>query len=278
MIQGADVHAGYGKIAWSVAAGVIGFVWAKCTTGNEPGIDAQFEANVAGCKEHGIPVGGYHFGFPLPDDPKHPGRSPEEQAERAFRDSKGLGRERGELPHAIDAEWPPPNEFDDYVGADKVDKGWGCTRPEVSEWFRRYCARATELWGRKPVVYTYPAWWRWLASGTDVSWASEYDLWFANYRWLGPGTPPDGWVAPEIGWVRGTWSDFTVCQYSAEGSAERIQGINACPVDRDCIRDEETLRRLADLSDPLRPEQLMAEAPIVRPPLEWTLPTDRNVD
>ena len=54
MIQGADVHAGYGKINWPVAAAVLGFVYAKCTTGNDPGIDQQFEANVAGCAEHGI--------------------------------------------------------------------------------------------------------------------------------------------------------------------------------------------------------------------------------
>jgi GH25 family lysozyme M1 (1,4-beta-N-acetylmuramidase) len=272
MIQGADVHAGYGKIAWEKAAAVLRFVYVKCTTGNSPGVDAQFAANVSGAIAHDVAVGGYHFSYPLPDDAAHPGRSPEEQAERAFRDSRGLGSREGELPHAIDAEWPPPQECDDYVGRDKVDKGWKCTRPQMSEWFRRYCVHATKLWGRKPIIYTYPAWWRWLAEGADVSWAREYEVWFADYAHPGPGTPPDGWVAPHMPWVAGTWDDFTICQYSAEGSGERIPGIAACPVDRDCIRDEETLRRLTShgVSASVEPGQLLPDAETVHPrvPLE----------
>lgn len=235
MIQGVDVHAGYGRIDWSTASEHVRFAYVKCTTGNSPGVDAQFEANVEGCELHGVFVGAYHFAFPLPDDDAHPGRSPEDQVERAWVGCKEHGSRPGELPHAVDAEWPAPQDA----------AKWGCTPAQISDWLRRYCEAATAKWGRKPIIYTYPAWWRWLAEGADVSWASDYDLWFADYGWTGPGTPPDDWQAPHLSWLRGTWDDWTLCQYSAVGSTVRIPGINACPIDRDCIRDEATLERLA---------------------------------
>lgn len=238
MIQGCDVHAGYGRIDWGAASKVVRFCWAKCTEGNKDYIDEQFASNVAGCKANGVPVGSYHFAFPLPDHKDHPGRSPEEQVERAFAGCKGLGSKPGELAHMLDAEWPAPED---------AERKWGCTRPQISMWLKRYCELATQRWVRKPVIYTYPYWWRWLAAGADVSWAPEYELVFADYGHPGPGMPPDGWVPPHMSWVSATWRDWAVCQYSADGSKERIPGINACPVDRDCIRDEPTLRRLANL-------------------------------
>lgn len=234
MIQGCDVHAGYGRINWGVACAVVVFCWAKCTTGNDAGVDAQFIANVAGCKEHGVYVGAYHFAYPLPEDPAHPGRGPEDQIDAFFAASNAIGSQPGELSPAIDAEWPAPEDA----------ATWGCTRPQISAWLKRAAERATLRFGRKPVIYTYPAWWRWLAAGADVSWASDYDLWFADYAHSGPGTPPDGWQSPHMPWVAQTWSDWAVCQYSAEGSKERIPGINACPIDRDCIAETATLSRL----------------------------------
>lgn len=238
MIQGVDVHDGYGKINWAVACADVAFCWARCTVGNEPAKDDhQFAANVAGCKQHGVAVGAYHFAYLLPADDAHPGRSPEDQIDRFFAVSGGLGSQRGELAPVIDAEWPAPQDA----------AGWECTRLQISDSLRRACEHATLRFGRAPIVYTYPDWWRWLAAGADVSWASAYELWFADYAHSGPGTPPDGWQPPHLPWVASTWTDWAVCQYSAEGSTERIPGIAACPIDRDCIRDAATLARLTSL-------------------------------
>lgn len=274
MIQGVDVWHGYGTIDWkrARAEGGVRFCWAKCTQGNDPERDDRsFARHVAGCKEAGVYVGAYHYCYALPDDPEHPGRSPEEEIDRFFARSGGLGRGRGELPPMLDAEHPAPERASEF----------GCTRPQMSAWLRRAAERVVALWGRRPVIYTYPAWWRWLAQGANVSWAREYELVFADYGWPGPGTPPDGWQAPHIGWVKGTWADFTVCQYSADGSPARIPGIPACPIDRDCIRDEATLLRLANMSEPLRPEQLLPEPQTVTSlteSLEVLRPTDRELE
>jgi hypothetical protein len=94
------------------------------------------------------------------------------------------------------------------------------------------------------VIYTYPWWWHWL-EGIPTSWASSYRLWFADYGWPGVVLPPDGWISPHAHGVAETWPDgWKICQYSAERSAERVPGVDACPVDRDCIRNEETLLEL----------------------------------
>jgi len=259
MIQGIDCHAGYGAINWAVACAMVRFCYVKCTTGNQSGVDAQFVANVAGCRERCVAVGAYHFAFPLPDHPDHPGRSPEEQAERAYRDSDGLGSCPGDLPHAVDAEWPAPQDA----------AGWGCTRPQIGEWLRRYCVRATALWGRPPVIYTYPSWWRWLSEGADVSWASEYLLWLADYDHPGPGMPRDGQQPSHLPWLARTWERETIWQYSADGSTERIPGIQAAAVDRNCIRDEATLARLRGVA-----EVIAIDGGTVHPPVPLPEPPE----
>lgn len=254
MLQGVDVHAGYGAVDHEKLSKVVRFCYAKMTEGNENYVDPQYAANVAGCRKYGTPIGCYHFAEPLPiDELNHPGRSPKDQARRAFAACLGVGTKDGDLPHVIDAEWPSPGDL----------AKWGCTAQQISDWLREYCEEATILWGRKPVIYTYPSWWRWLAANADVSWARAYLLFFADYGHSGPGTPPDGWRDPHESWVAGTWSEWAICQYSAEGSGERLDGINACPIDRDCIRDEETLAKLLRVSAAV-PEQL-DEAPIIHP-------------
>ncbi len=238
MIQGVDVHGGYGPIDWpTVAASGVRFGWAKCTEGNEPAKDdGSFRRNVAGMREAGIIPGGYHFPYPLRANGINTGRAPRDQAERAFARSSGLGSQPGELAHVVDAEWPAPQDW----------ARWGVTAVSISDWLQEYCERAIGLWGRKPVIYTYPWWWAALDRGIDVSWAAEYKLWMADYHHNGPGMPADGSspVLPE------PWQDWAAWQYSAQGSTERIPGIAACPVDRDCVRSETMLMWLAGLEPP----------------------------
>lgn len=260
MILGVDVFSGYGVIDWAAAAQAgVRFAYVKCTEGNEARRDdTAFTRNVAGCKAAGVLVGSYHFPYPLPSGQGLPvGRSPREQAERAYEACGGLGERPGELPHAVDAEWPEVGEWGK----------WGCTAKQLSDWLREYCIHATLLWSRQPIIYTYPFWWKALAGAADVSWAAEYDLWIANYTHPGDGLPKphEGPIVPA------PWTDYAIHQFSADKSPTRVPGIPVCPLDRNVIRDEETLRRLARLDEtPTEPAivpaiQSVVDLPIVHP-------------
>lgn len=242
MIPGLDVHAGYGRLSWKlVAASGYRFAYCKSTQGNDPQKDdLTWKRNVQEAQANGMAAGVYHFAYPLPYGEKKPaGRHPIEQAERFHTRVGGHGSLIGQLAPAVDAEWPPPEEWEQ----------WGCTATQINDWLREHCHAVALLFGRLPVIYTYPAWWRALIhGGADTGWAAKYPLWLASYTWLGPGTPPRGWETPHLSWVRETWEGWSICQHSAEGSKVRIPGITACPVDRNVIRDMTTLRRL--LGDP----------------------------
>lgn len=239
MIPGVDTWSGYGLIDWhQVYRAGYRFAIVKMAEGNEPRRDDMlFRASVEGAKAAGLFVGGYFFPYPLPSGPGLPsGRAPEEQAERAFTVSQGLGMRPGELPHCVDAEWPEVGDWG----------RWGCDARQIGDWLKRYCQRATALWGRPPIIYTYPFWWRVLSTNADVSWAADYDLWIANYSHPGEGVPP-ATLQPI---VPSPWRRWRFWQHSAKGSPVRVPGIHACPVDRNVFAGSfDDLRRLA-LHDP----------------------------
>lgn len=248
MILGVDCWHGYGVIAWHRAAKAgVRFAIAKCTEGNE-GKDPAYDRNVAGCKEAGILVGAYHFAFPLPSGPGKPaGRSPKEQAERFFTGSNGLGAQPGELPPVLDLEWPPQHERDKKSG-EIVNKWvvWDVDAASIADWGLECLAEMERLWGRTPALYTYPFFWQTLgAHGLRSEWA-RYPLWIANYTHPGDGVPP----ATKRPAVPAPWKDWAIWQFSADGSPARIDGIPVSPIDRNVVRDEETLRRLAWLDGP----------------------------
>jgi len=257
-----DCFSGYGRPDFGlVAASGIRAMWHQCGQGNEPGHDDRlFLSNTEAAAANGIAVGAYFFPFPLPEG-RYPngtrilGRSPEEQVERFATLSLFLGSKVGELSPMIDAEWPAPIDW----------ARWGCTAPQISEWLRVFAELVHQQWGRLPLIYTYPDFWRHLISGgADVSWASRYRLWAAAYTHLGPGVPRDTEHPP----VLAPWGDnWDVWQYSAQGSSERIPGVSVPVVDRDCIRDEETFRVLRGMPrhDPDAITQPV-EVPTVRPP------------
>lgn len=254
-LPGVDTHAGYGPIdADKLKAFGIRHLWAKCTEGDQGGgkyVDQQFARTVAECKRVGIPVGAYHFCFPLSGGTVDRGANavgdtPEEQLEYFWANSKGLGSQPGELSPAIDAEWPAPQD------ASK----WGITRASINEWLKRFCELVAERWGRNPLIYTYPAWWKWLSEGADTSWASEYLVWWADYDHPGPGVPtgtPSHWH-----WQK-TWENWAGWQYSADGSPTKVPGLNSVPVDRGCIRNERILDVLMGV------DILPPDFPIVHP-------------
>src|SRR5579864_9557685 len=101
MLRGLDVSAAQGRVDWGCVAGMgCRFAIIKCKQGND-GIDPRFAENVAGAKAAGLLVGAYHFAYPLPK------LDPRAQA-RAFFEASSLGNRAGELPPALDLEWPAP--------------------------------------------------------------------------------------------------------------------------------------------------------------------------
>lgn len=227
---GVDVYSGYGVIDWQAAKqGGVEFAIIKMGEGNEPARDdTSFARNVAGCRAADIACGGYFFPYILRPSDKHPGRPAKEQAQRAFELSKGLGGAAGDIPHMVDLEWPARDDWHDY----EIDGAF------FSEFSQEYCEESTGLWGRKPVIYTYPYEW---AGVQNAGWAAAYDLVLAGYVHSGSGLPQEADLAkrptPE------PWDEWRFLQFSADGSNVRVPGIPRAPVDRDCFRGNVTQLR-----------------------------------
>lgn len=213
MLRGIDVSSVQGSVPFAkLAAMDIRFCIAKCQQGND-GKDPFFERNIKACAEHGIVSGEYHFAYPLPHlDPK-------KQAEGFFAASKGAA----DLPPFIDAEWPEPAVKDPATGALKYPwRKWGCTASQISDFLAACCARMTELFGRKPIIYTYPWWWAEVAKAGDasVAWAADYPLWMASYK---TGWPKQG----EKPAIPKPWKDWLFWQFDGNGGLRFPNGVDA---------------------------------------------------
>lgn len=261
MIPGLDVYSGYGRINWKlVASAGYRFTWVKCAEGNDPKKDdTSYRRNIDESRANGMAAGAYFFAYPLPyGEGKPTGRSPLDQAARFAEVSGLLGSRPGELAPAFDLEWPPPEQW----------SYWGCTAESISEWGREFCEAITLLWGRLPVIYTYP-WFESRLGVSDDHWAGRYPLWMAAYTHPGEGMPPESKEPP----IPPPWHDWAVWQHSADGSTVHVPGVPVSHVDRDVIKNEETFRRLTNerVWDPDAETQ-----PSVRPPVappEWATVT-----
>ena len=225
MIRGLDASSVQGMlpIAALDAAGCK-FLIHKCQQGND-GKDPCFERNTSAAKNAGWKVGAYHFLYPLPH------LDPLAQAEGFFKAST-LGAASGELPPALDLEWPDP---------DAGWANWGCTGPQICDWSRKCCERVAQLYGRKPMIYIYPYFAAKLrgrgATGGDMSWLSDYPLWIASYA-AKPVIP-----AP--------WSTWSMWQYDGNGGERMPNGGDA-----DFNRfngDDAALEAFCQISQPDRP-------------------------
>ncbi len=274
MLLGIDVWHGYGPIDWAQAkAAGVRFAYAKCTQGNDDdlrtleneGKDPRFDEYVAGAKAAGIPVGAYLFGYPLPEGGAA-GRTPEEQAQRFFADSKALGKAPGELPPALDLEWPArwdKRKID--ANGNLIDQWqrWKVDAEFIARWGLAALAEIERLWGRIPVLYTYPDFWLRLGTWGRLPEWRRYLLWIATHTRGGmQNTLP---VAGERPLVVPSFNDWTIWQFSADGSPISVPGVPACPLDRNVIKDEATLRRLLMLD------------PAPAPPAFLDLTTTRGV-
>jgi len=246
MILGVDCWYGYGKIDWARAhvAGVR-FALLKCTQGND-GKDPRFNEYAEGCRNAGVPSAPYLFGYPLPSDPKHPGRGPEEQARRLYADCGG----QCDLPPVLDLEWPP--HFEKEKGTSKIlDRWtqWAVDGAFIAAWGLACLAELERLFGRTPIIYTYPHFWQSLGEHGKNPEFAKYPLWIANY------THPNDWMPPAGARpiVPAPWKDYAIWQFSADGSPMRVPGIPASPLDRNVMRQETLDELLGKTPQPVRP-------------------------
>lgn len=213
---GIDISSAQGELAdahWATIAKSRSFVYAKARTGNDHD-DPRFSRYVAQARAAGMSVGAYLFAYCLPDAAGHAGRDPESQAQAFFEAAEGLGGAAGDLAPAIDLEWPTSGDW----------PKWGCSAPQIADWALRCAVRVETLFGRRPVIYTYPYW----ARSVGLAGLNAYPLWIASYR-----AKPD---------VPLPWSSQDLWQTSGGG----LTLPNGMPCDEDQCEDE-ALTRLLDL-------------------------------
>lgn len=207
----------YVDVDWKrVAASGVRFAYCRCGYGNESP-DGSFAVFAAGAEAAGIAVGAYHVGFPI-RIAQDPGSSPEEQARAHFAASHSQGINPGELPPALDLEWPVPGTPE-----------WGrhgCTPEFVRAWTLAYLAEMRALLGgRLPVLYDgFPNYWTAIGGSSEPLFA-EYPLWRVDYR-PRPVTP-------------GPWTEFALWQCG--GGSGRLP--SGAPVDEDVFRGDEAAWR-----------------------------------
>jgi GH25 family lysozyme M1 (1,4-beta-N-acetylmuramidase) len=169
MIKGIDVSDAQGiipQVQWQAVALDKKFVYNEARIGND-GNSKYFDQNVAGQKTAGLISGAYLYAECLPDNPAHPGRDPESQAQAFFEASNGLGGNPGELPPCIDLEDPDPAHW----------QFLGITPMFLEDWTGRCIDKVKALFGRAPMVYIYP-WW---AEEAKLTAAGRCPLWLAVY-------------------------------------------------------------------------------------------------
>lgn len=184
------------------------FVFVKATEGTTVR-NAHFEADRRDARAAGLYVGAYHYARPH----RTPG-SALAQAQ-AFVGVIGDQQRVGTLPPVLDLEANDSR-----------------MRPaELLAWARAFLSAVEQRTGRRPIVYSYPAFWSASMGGTRE--LAGYPLWIAHYTSRdAPRTPG--------------WSAWTFWQHTSSGSVPGVRG----KVDRNRFRG--TSQQLAALAlDPV---------------------------
>jgi GH25 family lysozyme M1 (1,4-beta-N-acetylmuramidase)/peptidoglycan hydrolase-like protein with peptidoglycan-binding domain len=211
-ILGVDVSHHNGAIDWQ-AIKAFGFKYAFCKATEGTNFkDPRFDENWRGMREAGLLRSAYHFANPLLD--------PLAQA-RFFREVVGP-LQKGDLPPVLDLE-----KVTSRTPSETVEFALACLR------------HMEELFGVRPIFYTYPGYWGTALGKTDR--LKDYPLWEAHYT---SGMSPLAMVP---------WKHWTFWQYTNQG---RVTGIpQALDVNR-FQGGEDALALLANLG---------TEAPTVEP-------------
>jgi GH25 family lysozyme M1 (1,4-beta-N-acetylmuramidase) len=216
MLRGVDVSVLQGDIDWkAVVAEGLRFAIIKCAEGNKPAADAKFHANRDGAKAAGIVVGAYNFAYPLPHI------APSDAAKQHYDLCEGLGSDPGDLPPALDLEWPEPGDW----------QKWNCNADQIRGWALGYLDAATSLWGCTPTLYTYPNFWMRIGGPAESEFAT-YALWIASYQH--PLEWPNDTMKPLS---FGPWGGKWAIWQSSGGSFYKLP--NGAPCDTDLFNGDE---------------------------------------
>jgi len=181
--QGIDVSGWQGNVNWqSVKNDGYSFAFVKATEGTGF-TDQQFAQNWQGTKNAGVVRGAYHY--------FHPDLDPVAQANHFINTIGTLAP--NDLPPVLDLEHA------DNLSATTV-------LSKAQQWLDV----VENTTGRKPIVYTYPSFWKDNLGNTQQF--SDYPLWIANY------TSASGPIVP------GGWKNWTFWQYSDSGRVNGISG------------------------------------------------------
>lgn len=172
---GVDVSHWQGVMDWAKAkANGVQFAFIKATEHNSHA-DTQFSRNWEKARENGILRGAYHF--------YRFGYDPIAQANWFL--AHIPANDVGELPLVVDVE--------------------DTDQPAQAAELKRFLDAIEAKRGRKPIIYTARWWWNAARWGGAVDWASDYDLWVANYTTAqAPVWPTD-------------WGDWAFWQFTSEG-------------------------------------------------------------
>ena len=179
-VEGVDVSRWDGTVDWAaVRSAGIAFAIARVSDGLAYP-DSSFDANWAAIKAHGMVRGSYQYFEPAQD--------PIAQANLVLQRVGALGP--GDLPPALDIE---------TMG--------GLTSAAVAASMAQWIERIRFATGRRPIVYTSPAFWSALGNANVAA-----DLWVANWAVTCPSVP-------------GPFASWKLWQYSATGSVSGIAGM-----------------------------------------------------
>lgn len=194
----------------------IAFGWARCKVGNNPGRDSVFEQTMRAYQVVGIIRGGYCFPFPLTH------LDPIEQAkmflEALLIDAEVVGTSLGELPYAIDAEWPAPEDWAKR----------GCTPDQIVDFLVALMKYMEEQTGIKGVLYSYPYYLQAISKAKNYAQLMRYKLWLAGgpQYMNGNGQWPD-LRTYKVPVVPGWGTDWLFNQWDGDGGRRLTNGRDA---------------------------------------------------
>ncbi len=185
VVHGIDVSHYQGTIDWNdVAKSGMAFAFIKATDGIGAG-DPMFATNWKAARQAGLRRGAYHFFRPLTD-----------ALQQADNFIARLDGDWGELPPVLDFE---------LLG--------GAYPNQAPEAAKQWMETIEAACGRKPIVYTGPAFW--ISSLHDSQLFADHPLWIAQYTSAPQPRMPSAWKA------------WTFWQHSEKGQVPGIHG----PVD-----------------------------------------------
>ncbi|SRR6266498_2082386 len=225
-IRGIDVASWEPNINWEkVCAQGIGFAFIKASQADFT--DPKFDSHWAGSKQAGVLRGAYHFLDPRVDS--------RVQAETFLSKVK---LEAGDLPPVLDLEElkatvpaadpgkgakgnknQKDNKGSKGVKANPAGGTTGVPNSQFIACAQDWLARVETATGRKPILYSGPAFLQSRMSGANgkpPTWSMKYTLWLANY--LNHQINED----VDLPWQPNGWSPWSFWQYSDRGNVDGV--------------------------------------------------------